>query len=322
MSPRLSAYLLLLVVSVIWGVAGPVIKFTLHDFPPLIFLSYRFAISGVIALVYFATTKTRLPTKPKDIGLATLYSIFAVTLALGLLFFGFDKTTSLTGTLLTAMAPIVVVAAGAMFLKEHVTKVERVGITIAFAGTLLTVAGPLFNGSSGSLLGSLEGNGLVILSIFVDAVATLSAKIIVRGRFSPTGLTHYSFLVGFISIAPFALLVHTWPTIVQTIFKASFAAHIGIWFMAIASGTLAYALRNRALKTIEMSETTVFSYLYPLWAAPLSIFWLGEKLTLPFIIGACIIAAGVYIAENKRRQKRHPKRPVFHARGRYGKIHS
>ncbi|MBI5448772.1 DMT family transporter [Candidatus Gottesmanbacteria bacterium] len=322
MSPRLSAYLMLLIVSVIWGVAGPVIKFTLHDFPPLIFLSYRFAISGVIALVYFATTKTRFPSKPKDIGLATIYSIFAVTLALGLLFFGFDKTTSLTGTLLSAMAPIIVVAAGAIFLKEHVTKIERAGITIAFAGTLITVAGPLFSGSSGSVLGSLEGNGLIILSIFVDAVATLAAKVMVRDRFSPTTLTHFSFIIGFVSIFPFALMSHSWPAILQTIQKAPITAHSGIWFMAIASGTLAYSLRNRALKTIEMGETTVFSYLYPIWAAPLSIFWLGEKLTVPFIVGACIIAAGVYIAENKRRHKHSPKRAVFHARRRYGKIHT
>ena len=310
MNHRFTAYFLLLIVSVIWGIAGPVIKFTLHDFPPLIFLSYRFAISGTIALVYFATTKTRFPTKPKDIGLATLYSLFAVTLALGLLFFGFDKTTSLTGTLLSAMAPIVVVTAGAMFLKEHVTKIERVGITIAFAGTLLTVAVPLFNGSSGSILGSLEGNGLIILSIFIDAIATLAAKVMVRGRFSPTALTHFSFLVGFISIVPFTLLAHSWPAIPNNSARA-LSAHAGIWFMAILSGTIAYALRNRALKTIEMSETTVFSYLYPLWAAPLSIFWLGEKLTMPFVFGAGIIAIGVFVAEYKRsRSSIHSRRVV------------
>lgn len=316
MSPRLTAYLMLLIVSIIWGIAGPVIKFTLHDFPPLIFLSYRFAISGAIALVYFATTKTRFPTKPKDIGLATLYSLFAVTLALGLLFFGFDKTTSLTGTLLSAMAPIVVVTAGAIFLKEHVTTIERAGITIAFAGTLLTVAVPLFNESSGSIVGSLEGNGLIILSIFIDAIATLAAKVMVRGRFSPTALTHFSFLVGFISILPFTLLAHSWPAILQTILRAPLSAHAGIWFMAILSGSIAYALRNRALKTIEMSETTVFSYLYPLWAAPLSIFWLGEKLTMPFIFGAGIIAIGVFVAEHKQRHAHAIKRQTHQNRSR------
>ncbi|PJA42810.1 EamA family transporter, partial [Candidatus Woesebacteria bacterium CG_4_9_14_3_um_filter_39_10] len=39
---RLKAYILLLIVAVIWGIAGPVIKFTLGGFPPLLFLTYRF----------------------------------------------------------------------------------------------------------------------------------------------------------------------------------------------------------------------------------------------------------------------------------------
>src|SRR3989344_6747827 len=113
---RLQAYGMLLVVSIIWGIAGPVIKFTLGEFPPLIFLSYRFAISTAIALVYFSTTNNRLPTKSKDVSLVALYSLLAVSIGLGLLFFGFDKTTSLTGSLLTAMSPIAIVAAGGLFL--------------------------------------------------------------------------------------------------------------------------------------------------------------------------------------------------------------
>ena len=82
MNRRFTAYFLLLIVSVIWGVAGPVIKFTLHDFPPLIFLSYRFAISGTIALVLFCHHENPLPHQAERQGLATLYSLFAVTLAL------------------------------------------------------------------------------------------------------------------------------------------------------------------------------------------------------------------------------------------------
>lgn len=301
---RLSAYLMLLAVSVIWGVAGPVIKFTLGAFPPLIFLSYRFAISSAIALVYFSTTHTRLPTKSKDIGLVTLYSFFAVTIALGLLFFGFEKTTSLTGTLLSAMAPLAVVAVGALILHEYVTGRERIGIAIAFAGTLFTVMAPLFNGHAGNLIGSIEGNGLIVASILVDTIATLLVKVIVRNRVSAATLTHVSFVIGFFTIAPAALITHSWHTITATIAAAPLSAHAGVWYMAILSGTLAYTLRNRAVQTIEVSEASLFAYLYPLFAAPLALWWLGEKITTPFVIGAAVIATGVVIAEHKRRQKK------------------
>ncbi len=298
---RLQAYGMLLLVSIIWGIAGPVIKFTLGEFPPLIFLSYRFAISSVIALVYFSTTRTHLPTKSKDFGLVTLYGLFSVTIALGLLFFGFDKTTSLTGSLLTAMAPLAVVVTGAMFLKEHVTGRERLGISIAFAGTLFTVIAPLFNGAAGDLIGSIEGNGLIVASIVVDTIATLLVKVILRTRISAETLTHLSFIIGFLTIGPLALFFYPWQAIISTIMHASLLAHAGVWFMAILSGTLAYTLRNKAVKTIEVSEASIFSYLYPLWAAPLAVLWLGEKLTLPFLVGAGVIAIGVTIAEYKKK---------------------
>ena len=303
-SHRLTAYLMLLGVSVIWGIAGPVIKFTLGEFPPLIFLSYRFAISSAIALVYFTTTQTHIPTKSRDMGLVLLYSLFAVAIGLGLLFFGFDKTTSLTGSLLSAMAPLAVVAAGALFFREHVTGRERIGITIAFAGTLFTVIAPLFNGHAGDLIGSIEGNGLIVASILVDPIATLLVQIILRTRISAATLTHVSFVIGFFTIFPAALILHSWETIVATITHASLAAHAGVWYMAILSGTLAYTLRNRAVKTIEVSEASIFSYLYPLWAAPFAILWLGEKLTFPFLVGAGVIAMGVGVAEWKKSRKR------------------
>ncbi len=302
-SHRLTAYLMLLAVSVIWGVAGPVIKFTLNDFPPLIFLSYRFAISSAIALIYFSTTRVRLPTKPKDVSLIALYGFFAVTVALGLLFFGFEKTTSLTGTLLSALSPLVVVATGALILHEHVTGRERLGITIAFAGTLLAVVAPFFNGHAGDLIGSIEGNGLILLSIFVDAIATLLVKLIVRNRILPETLTHVSFIIGFLTLFPAALVVHSWNSIVTAIASAPLSAHAGVWFMAVFSGTIAYTLRNKAVKTIEVSEATLFSYLYPLWAAPLSLLWLGETITPPFLLGAIVIAAGVAISGWKKRRK-------------------
>lgn len=306
---RRTAYLLLFIVSIIWGIAAPVIKFTLGEFPPLIFLSYRFAISSVIAFVYFSTTNVRLPTKFKDLGLLALYGLFAVTVALGLLFFGFDKTTSLTGSLLTAVAPIILVAAGALLFKEHVTRRERIGISIAFAGTLFTVVGPLFNGHTGDLIGSIEGNGLILASILVDTTATLLVKVILRTRISAETLTHVSFVIGLLTILPITLFVHSWQAIVSTIINASLLAHAGVWFMAVLSGTIAYTLRNRAVKTIEVSEASLFTYLYPLWAAPFAILWLGETLGVPFLIGAGVIATGVIVAEWKKKAKRGKIRP-------------
>ena len=41
-TPRIKAYILILIVTIIWGVASPIIKYTLDGFDPLSFLTYRF----------------------------------------------------------------------------------------------------------------------------------------------------------------------------------------------------------------------------------------------------------------------------------------
>jgi drug/metabolite transporter (DMT)-like permease len=69
--------------------------------------------------------------------------------------------------------------------------------------------------------------------------------------------------------------------------------------MALISGNLAYFLYVRGQRSIEVSEATLFNYLQPVFTIPLAIFWLGEKLSTSFMVGAIIIAAGLIIAERK-----------------------
>ena len=71
--------------------------------------------------------------------------------------------------------------------------------------------------------------------------------------------------------------------------------------MALISGTLAYYLAILGNKSIEISEAAIFKYLQPLFGVPLAVYWLGEKITVYFVIGAVIITAGIVIAEIKKK---------------------
>jgi drug/metabolite transporter (DMT)-like permease len=92
---RLHAYFLLLIVTIIWGVAGVVIKFTLGAFDPLVFLTYRFAISAVASLITVLFVGFRLPQEKNIIILSLIYGFLTSTIGLGLLFFGYDETTAI-----------------------------------------------------------------------------------------------------------------------------------------------------------------------------------------------------------------------------------
>ena len=122
---RLTAYIYLLIVSVIWGVASPIIKFTLAEFPPLIFLTYRFAIASVIAFLFWRG----LPKLPHASGKLThlfLYSFLAVPITLGLLFWGYSETSSIEGALISAVAPLFGAITAAWYFRERITKSESI----------------------------------------------------------------------------------------------------------------------------------------------------------------------------------------------------
>jgi len=297
---RLHAYTLLLIVSVIWGVAGVVIKFTLGSFDPLVFLTYRFAISSVASLLIALFLGVKLPTNKNIILLALLYGFLTTTVALGLLFFGFDETTAIDATLISATGPIFISFGGVIFLKEHVTLREKIGMGIAFVGTAITIFEPILRNGNG--FSGLIGNILVFTSILVGVATAIFAKILLRNELHPLTATNLSFWIGFLTLAPLAFIIHTPEGIIGQIKSSPLPFHLGVFFMALISGNLAYTLWHKAQKTIEVGEVSVFAYLYPLFATPLAVVWLKEKITLPFLIGAGVIALGVIIAEFKKRR--------------------
>lgn len=298
MRSRLIAYFYLTLVAAIWGVATPVIKFTLQGIGPLPFLAYRFAISAIFAILFILVTRPYLGKIKKNFPEVFVYSFITTTFALGILFLGLEKTTVVDTALITAVGPLVTAIAGLIFLKEHITSQEKLGISIAFVGTLLTVFEPVLRGQVN--LSQLTGNFLVVGYILVMGLSAVLSKRLVRKDVEPLLLTNISFIIGFLTLAPLAVLQSGTSQLVGNVATLAPQYHLGVWYMALLSGTLAYALWVRGQRTIEISEAGVFAYLIPVFAIPLGIVWLGEQLTLPVIIGATLIVIGVSLAEYKK----------------------
>ncbi|MFC1646755.1 DMT family transporter [Patescibacteria group bacterium] len=295
---RTKAYFYLLIVSIIWGIAAPVIKFTLSWFDPFLFLSYRLAISSVIAVIILVYKKQKLPTKPKSLFNIFLFSITSVTFALGLLFLGLNQTSAVTGSIISLVGPLILVLGGTYFFHDHVTKKERFGILLALGGAMIIVFESMFTNKS---MGTFLGNLLIIGATFSDKIAVLISKSSIRDKVKPVILTQVSFIIGFFTIIPLAAATGSFENGFKTIITAPLQAHFGVLYMAIISGSIGYFLFHHALKSVEVSEAAVFSYLQPVWAVLLAILWLKEELTIIHIISAVIISIGVFIAETKKR---------------------
>ena len=146
---RKRAYIELLIVAAIWGIAAPIIKHTLGGFSPAVFLTYRLFLPAVAAIIIFSITGIKFPKNRKVLLVTILNGFLLTTVSLGLLFFGLNKTTSIDSNLISAMGPILIAIAGVFFLKERITKRESIGILIALTGTFVTIAEPVLSGQIG-----------------------------------------------------------------------------------------------------------------------------------------------------------------------------
>lgn len=299
-TPRTKAYLMLLAVSVIWGVASPVIKYTLFGFPAAIFLAYRFGVSTILAIIIFAINGVHLPKDRNAILLILLYGFLNSVVSLGFLFFGMQNTSVLEAGLITMSSPLIISTAGVYFLHEHITKREKIGMAIAIFGTAVTILGPLLTNGHSEL--KFTGNLMVFGYVLSTLVTTLIVKKLMKNDVNAMTMTNFSFIIGFICFSFFVLRSNSLFGIWNLALCIPYSYHIGVWYMAIISGTLAFWLSNKAQKSIEIGEQSLFAYLYPIFSLPLAVAWLGEKIMPVHIVGGVIIIIGVVIAEMKKRR--------------------
>lgn len=297
---RLTAYLLLTLTAAIWGVAAPLIKVTVAILPPFAFLFWRFLLTSLIFLPFFFWRVKK--EKETLISLLPLIPLgfLGVPATLVFVFLGFERTSAMDGVVIAALAPIFIVIAGVLFLKEKVTPREKIGLIFAVAGTIVIIAQPLLeNGLFASQ--NLTGNILILISNFIWTAYVILSKEEFK-RHSPFVITAVSFFVGLVTIFPLTLLEQQ-----ENIFNFQSlviegGAFWGLAYMTLLSSVVAYFTFQWGLSLIEASEATLFAYLQPIFAAPLAILWLGEKISSPFLLGATIITLGVILTEYRPRK--------------------
>lgn len=304
MSARTKAYLLLVSVAAAWGIATPIIKVAFADFPPVIFLTYRFLITSVVTIPLLlilepATWHFLDGLSAKEWSWLLLGGFLGSTLQLGLLFWGLSLTTSLDASLIGSTSPILVALAGHYILKEKIPFLTRIGLMIAFIGSVFTVIQPVFSGHK-IFSGSILGNSLVFFGVISWVIYILLTKKALQHKISPLALMTIMFFVGFITMTFVAFFLYRPSFILKVFNHASAFGHLSVFYMSFISGAFAYWAYQKAQKTITASKADIFLYLSPLFTIPLAYFWLRESITLTYIIGCAVIAVGVVVSQFRR----------------------
>src|SRR5690554_5472870 len=133
---RWQSIALLLLNTVLWGAALPVVKPALSHTTPFQYLLYRFIFAALFSLpilIFYLWKKRKLWKHiPTIIGL----ELIGTTLALGFLYEGLARTSSLEASMIATTTPLFTTLGGILYLKEKEERHEWVGLAIALCGTV------------------------------------------------------------------------------------------------------------------------------------------------------------------------------------------
>ena len=204
-----------------------------------------------------------------------------------LLFEAYNHTSVATATLCYYLAPILVILASPVVLKEKLTAKKFLCTIVALLGMVL-VSGIMDTGFSG--ISELKG------ILFGLSAAVLYASVILMNKKMP-GVPSYDktiFQLSLASIAllPYVLLTENWSSIALTPVALALLLVAGILHTGIA-----YWMYFGSLDCLPSHTVALLSYIDPILAIFLSVLLLKEPMSVSAGIGAVMILGAAYISE-------------------------
>ncbi|EJL75102.1 DMT family transporter [Chryseobacterium populi] len=282
-------WILLLVLSIIWGSSFILIKKSLEHFNPFQVGALRVLIAGII-LLPIAISKYKLFPK-KHLKWLILAAFTGNFIPMFLFPIAETEISSSIAGIINSMMPIFVIIVGALVWNFETTKKQITGTLISFTGVCLLA----FGGEEGGTF-KLIPILLLLLATLCYAISTTTVKSKLM-EVSSTVLSAFvfSFVLFLPSIISLAL------TGFFSEFHFSKDNMLGLMFVSLLSvfGTgLAMTMNYRLLKV----STPLFASTVTLLMPIVAIIWGildGEKLTVLQFAGASVIIAGLIFLRSK-----------------------
>lgn len=200
-----------------------------------------------------------------------------------LLFEAYKYTTVSTATLCYYMAPIFVILAVPIFLKEKITINKLMCICIAIIGMVL-VSGVLKSGL-GNIKGILLGLGA---ACFYASVIILNKKI---KNISAYDKTIFQLLAAAVVITPYSFVFED-----ISLGKIKPIIIVMVLIVGILHTGIAYVLYFGSIKVLKAQTVAIFSYMDPIISIILSSIMLKERMGLIEILGAILILGATMLS--------------------------
>ena len=267
--------LLALIVPITWGLGFTLAKVGMEQFPPLLIMSIRFGIAGLV-LVWF--------TKPPWGHMREIFLVALIgsTIQYGLTYNGLKGIDASTAAILVQLEGPILALMGALLLKEKLGLMRILGMVLAFVGVFIIAGEPRLEGHMNSVILLVAGSAVwAVAQIMISRLKNLSGITIlawVAIMATPQML-----------IGSFIIEDGQW----QAISTASLIDWSIIFYLALIMTVVGYSVWYHLLSSVDVSKVSPFLMLLPITSIIAGMILLDEKLTLPMIIGGLLIMTGV-----------------------------
>jgi drug/metabolite transporter (DMT)-like permease len=283
--------LLLLLVSFVWAGSFIVVDIVTQEMDPIDLGFLRFLVATPLMILLVLLRKKPLSIPKKEIPWLVLLGITGVTLLYLFQFVGIHLTNAPTASVLINTNVIFIAILSNVFLHETLTRKRIVGIVLSFVGVFVIMYSDLSNQTITFDNLFFTGAIFILFSAFCWALYSLVGKRLLK-TYDEFVIITYAFIFGTLCYVPFVLL-HLIPVIQQT----SLNGWLAVLYLALTCTLFGYLAWYYALKRIDASKAAVFLNFIPLFTILMS-FFLGTSLTWLFLLGACFIIYGVYLAQD------------------------
>lgn len=289
---------------VFWGVSFVAIKFGLSFISPIEFLLYRLSIATIffVPLALYAWRSSGEYLSLRRAALLTVLGLSGPVLSLVLLYLGMASSLASRSVLIMGANPLLTVLLLTLAKGKSISTQKQLGLMVAMIGLLLVVSEPFLVQNQRiqfiNAFGSLLILGAAIAWSGYTVVSTMTFRKQTKKN-SPITATALAFLGGTAALIPIVYSTHP-QTILHPISSIDPRAIPAVLYLAIVSSILGFAAFDAGTKLIGSDVSRKFLYFQPIVAIPLAILFLGEPLTIPFLLGAGIIALGVFLTERNK----------------------
>jgi drug/metabolite transporter (DMT)-like permease len=287
---RLKAVAMALFVVFLWATSWVFIKIGLEEIPPLTFAGLRYMLAFV-CLVPFAVLAQRKPggnsLTRSLLGKLVLLGVLLYAVTQGAVFLALSYLPAVTVNLLWSFSTVIVALMGIVWLAEHPTRLQWMGVMLATLGAIIyfyPVELPQ---------GYVVGITVSIIGVIANAGAVIIGRDINRARqFHPLIVTSISMGVGASVLLIAGLSTQPFPRI-------SLQGWAIIAWLAVVNTAIAFTLWNFTLRTLSATESSIINGTMLIWIPILAVVFLDEAVSGNELLGLVAAGLGTLIVQLK-----------------------